>query len=300
MNTGPATRGSVLHEANRLWAQRGLDFLPRFLSLTRETSGAELAQVDFASQPGEACRAINTWTAAQTEQKIADMISADMLDPTTRLVLTDAVYFKGDWADPFHVENTKTSPFHITPTQDVQVPLMYRMGGYPYAKEDGFALLALPYRGGDLSLLVLLPDATDGLAQLEQRLTADNLNRWLSLLQHQEAQVFMPRFRLASVIRLEDTLRSMGMTSAFAAKQADFSGMNGRHDLFLSAVIQKVFIDVNEKGTEAAAATEVEVKSAGGIGPPQVFRMDHPFLFLLRDNQVGTILFMGCVWNPLS
>ena len=179
------------------------------------------------------------------------------------------------------------------------MPLMFRKGVYRYAAAEGLKLLELPYGKGDLSMLVLLPDAIEGIADLEAKLTAENLKLWLTEMQKHEVEVYLPRFKLDSQFALVDILKSMGMTLAFTPTQADFSGMDGKRDLFVAAVIQKAFVEVNEEGTEAAAATAVEgKKEATPIDPPVVFRIDHPFIFLIRDNEVGTILFLGRVVNP--
>ncbi len=299
LNSSGGKRGYRLHEANRLWGQQGVGFLPGFLSLTRARYGAELGQVDFTGQREQARQTINSWIAKQTEDKIHDLIPEGSLDETTRLVLANAVYFKGDWTEPFDVKVTRDAPFHCTAQQEIQVPLMFRKSVYRCAAREGLKILELTYGKGDLSMLVLLPDAIEGLADLEAKLTADNLNRWLMEMQKHEVEVYFPRFKLDSRFDLGDILKSMGMTLAFTPTQADFSGMDGKRDLFISAVIHKAFVDINEEGTEAAAATGVEAKKeAPPIGFPVIFRIDHPFVFLIRDNAVGSILFLGRVVNP--
>ena len=297
LNSGGEKRGYRLHEANRLWGQQGFAFLPGFLILTRDHYGAELGQVDFKGQREQTRQTINSWVAKQTEDKIHDLIPEDVLDAMTRLVLTNAVYFKGDWTEPFDVKVTKDAPFHVTARQEVQVPLMFRESDYRYAASEGLKMIELTYGQGDLSMLVLLPDEIGGLAALEAKFTSDNLNRWLMGLRKQEVEVYLPRFKLTSQFDLREILNSMGMTMALAMTQADFSGMDGERDLFISAVIHKAFVDVNEEGTEAAAATGNVMKSIARK-QPAVFRADHPFLFLIRDNQSGSILFLGRVVNP--
>ena len=164
LNSGGQKRGYRLHEANRLWGQQGFSFLPGFLVLTRDNYGAELGEVDFKGQREQARQTINTWVAKQTEDKIHDLIPEGILDEMTRLVLTNAVYFKGDWTEPFDVKVTKDAPFHVTARQEIQVPLMFRKGDYRYAAGEGLKILELTYGKGDLSMLVLLPDAIEGLA----------------------------------------------------------------------------------------------------------------------------------------
>ena len=273
--------------------------MPGFLSLTRAQYGAELGQVDFIGRREQARQTINSWIARQTEEKIHDLIDEASLDQTPRLVLTNAVYFKGVWTEPFNENLTKAEAFHVTARQESQVPTMFRKSVYRYAAGEGLKILELPYGQGDLSMLILMPDAIEGLADLEAKLTAENLKLWLAEMQRHEVAVHLPRFKLNFQLDLGDVLKSMGMTLAFTPTQADFSGMDGKRDLFIAAVIQKALVEVNEEGTEAAAATGIEVKkSAPPIDSPLVFRIDHPFVFLIRDNQIGTILFLGRVVNP--
>jgi serpin B len=295
---GGKGRGYRLSVANRLWGQQGSHFQRGFLDLTREHYGAELALVDFARQPDQARQWINAWIEEQTQDKIQDLIPPGVLGPMTRLVLTNAIYFKGDWTEPFRKEMTQVSPFHISTSQKTEVPLMYQQDDFRYWEGGGLKVLELPYSEGDLAMLVLLPDETDGLPALEAKLTADNLSRWQSGLRKREVRVLLPRFKLDSQFQLAEVLKAMGMTRAFTPGEADLTGMSSEQELFLSAVIHKAFVDVNEEGTEAAAATGVEVKTVAAIEGPAVFRADHPFVFLIRDNRTGSILFLGRLVNP--
>ena len=291
-------RGYRLSVANRLWGQEGFDFLPGFLALTREHYGAELAQVDFSRQTEAARRRINAWVEEQTQGKIQDLIPKGVLDAMTRLVLTNAIYFKGDWTEPFRKEATQVAPFHISARQQTDVPLMYQKDEFRYWAGDGQKVLELPYGKGDLAMLILLPDEIEGLSALEANLTTDNLSRWQSGLRKQDVRIYLPRYKLTSQFQLGDVLKAMGMVRAFTPREADLLGMSSEQELFLSAVIHKAFVDVNEEGTEAAAATAVGVKAALAIRQPMVFRADHPFVFLIRDNRTGSILFLGRLVNP--
>jgi serpin B len=295
---GGKGRGYRLSMANRLWGQQGFHFLPGFLSTTRDLYGAELAQVDFAGKTEQARRRINAWVEEQTQGKIRDLIPPGVLDARTRLVLTNAIYFKGDWTEPFRKEITQAAPFHISAQQQTDVPLMYQQDDFRYWAGDGLKLLELPYGKGDLAMLVLLPDEIEGLSALEAKLTTDNVSRWQSGLRKQEVRVYLPRFRLTSQFQLAEVLKAMGMTRPFTPGEADLSGMSSEQELVVSAVIHKAFVDVNEEGTEAAAATGVEVKTTAAILGPAVFRADHPFVFLIRDNRTGVILFLGRLVNP--
>jgi len=290
-------RGYRLHGANRLWGQQGYSFLPEFLTITRTHYDAELAEVDFARQTEQARQQINTWVEERTQGKIKDLIPPGIVTPLTCLVLTNAIYFKGDWTKPFDNKVTKDAPFQITSQQRTDVPMMQQQGDFRYWAGDGLKILELPYGRGDLSMLVLLPAETGGLPDLEARLTSENLCRWLMNVREQPVRVFLPRFKLTSQFRLDDTLKAMGMLLAFG--RADFSGMTGKPDLFISAVIHKAFVDVNEEGTEAAAATAVIMKRGLAIPrQPAEFRADHPFVFLIRHNRTGSILFLGRLMNP--
>jgi serpin B len=287
-----------LNVANRLWGQEGFAFVPGFLAVTRERYGAELAQVDFARKTEPARQRINAWVEEQTQGEIRDLIPSDVLDATTRLVLTDAIYFKGEWTEPFEKEATRIAPFYISSRQQTNVPLMYQMGDFRFWSGDGLKVLELPYGKGDLAMLVLLPNAIEGRTALEAGLTADNLTRWQSGLRKQEVRVYLPRFQVTSPFRLDEVLKAMGMTRVFTPGEADLSGMSSGGGLFLSAVIHKAFIDVNEEGTVATAATAEVAKSAPPIKEPEVFKADHPFVFLIRDNRTGSILFLGRLVNP--
>ncbi|NLE38060.1 MAG: serpin family protein, partial [Pirellulaceae bacterium] len=282
---------------NRLWGQTGYHFLPAFLQVTREDYGAELAQVDFARNTEAARRTINTWVEDKTEKRIQDLIAPGVLDQATTLVLTNAIYFKGDWQRQFKAEATKEAPFLINPQEKVAVPMMHQRGDFGYGDAGDAQILELPYVGRDLSMFVLLPKRVDGLADLEQKFTLDNLNTWTSGLRRRNVEVYLPKFTMTSSFRLDRVLSAMGMPLAFSG-EADFSGMNGRHDLFISAVIHKAFVDVNEEGTEAAAATAVVMERAAAVPENLVFRADHPFLLLIRDNRTGSILFLGRMANP--
>jgi serpin B len=290
------SRGYRLAIANALWAQKGQPFLPPYLQLTRQCYGANLQEVDFAGATEEARRTINAWVEKQTQDKIKDLLQQGVLDSTTRLVLTNAIYFKGDWQEPFKKDQTRDAPFQLSSTEKVNVPLMNRTGEFNYLEGDNFQALELPYAGKDLSMVVLLPKKVDGLADVEKTLTAEKLASALAKLRHEEVVVSLPRFQVTSEFSLKGTLAAMGMPLAFSDK-ADFSGMDGKEDLFLSAVVHKAFVDVNEEGTEAAAATGVVI-AWKSLPARQVFRADHPFLFLIRDRRSGSILFLGRLVKP--
>jgi serpin B len=215
------------------------------------------------------------------------------------LVLTNAIYFKSKWELEFHSGATRDEPFTLLSGSKVNVAMMHQSAPGGYTEGGDFQALELPYVHGAASMIIILPRKADGLPALEEALTGERLAKLLSELHWLEAEVSLPRFTIASQASIEPALMSLGMTDAFDPKAADFSGMVARGGIWIAAVLQKAFVDVNEVGTEAAAATAVgEVKSALGEGPSAVFRADHPFLFLIRDRKSRTILFMGRLMNP--
>ncbi len=287
--------GVQLSVANALWPQQDYSFRSEFLELAKTQYGSEVRPVDFKTNAGGARQAINTWVEDQTNEKIKDLIGEGVLDSLTRLVLVNAIYFKGDWASQFDAEATCDAPFHLTEEKSVQVPMMSQKADFGFAETDDFEALELPYEGGDLSMLVLLPSNGNTTESLVQKLSPDTLSG-LSF-RKQELVVNLPKFKLESSFDLGGTLQQMGMTDAFS-DAADFSGMDGTRELFISAVLHKAFVEVNEEGTEAAAATAVVMKLRSVPPPPRQFIADHPFLFFIRENSTGAILFMGRVMDP--
>ncbi len=296
----PKESGFRLSVANRLWGQRDYDFRQEFLKITRENYDAELAQVDFVRQAELTRLEINAWVEAQTQDKIKDLIPPGVLNDLTRLVLTNAIHFKGDWTEPFSKSATQEAPFHVSRSEKVDVPLMFRQDDFQFWEGEDLKMLELPYGKGELSMLILLPNDIEGLPALEARFNAENLSRWKAEMRTKEVRVHLPRFELTSEFQLADNLSAMGMPMAFSPGKADFSGMSTEEELYISAVIHKAFVDVNEEGTEAAAATGIAVAATAFIEPeePKVFRADHPFVFLIQDNRTSAILFLGRLLKP--
>jgi len=298
--------GYQLRVANALWAQRDYTFLDDFLKLIKNDYGAGFNRVDFKGAPDAARLTINQWVEQKTENKIKDLISPGLLNARTKLVLTNAIYFKGDWQTQFDKMQTKDEDFHLSPSQTVQAPLMHREGGFNYFNGGTFQALEIPYKSRELSMIVFLPNEVSDLSAFERSLTASSMQQWLGQLRPVPKVILaMPKFKMTKQFGLKDTLEAMGMPRAFAEGVADFSGMTGdtTRKLFISAVIHKAFIDVNEEGTEAAAATAVIMMRPTAARlepppPPPVFRADHPFVFLIRDNRSGGILFMGRITDP--
>ncbi len=282
-----------LRVANSLWPHMGSALLDEFLTLTKRYYGVLITEVNYGDAEGARCM-INAWVEQETENRIKELIPGGMLDASTLLVLVNAIYFKGDWASQFERDLTQESPFWVTLKERVPVMMMAQQHRFRYGKFDGLQVVELPYAGEDLSMVVILPNEIDGLARLEMDLTVEKLDRWTSRLWERAVSVFLPRFEITLPFDLTETLRAMGMVDAF--ENADFSGM-AEGLLFIAAVLHKAFVKVDEEGTEAAAATAV-IMTRGAPEPPPVFRADHPFLFLIRENATGSILFLGRVVNP--
>ncbi|GAK58509.1 proteinase inhibitor I4, serpin [Candidatus Vecturithrix granuli] len=294
--------GNVVFKiANALWIQEDFDLLDAFLDVVKEYYQAGLFQVNFQEAYENVRADINAWVAEQTNQKIKDLLAPGTLSNLTRLVLTNAIYFKGDWAAQFDKEETQEESFWLNPEKETKLLMMHRKDSFKYAEDERIQVLQLPYAGEEISMVVLLPRTKDGLVEMETQLTFEDLIRWIDQSSLREVEVFLPKFTLTSQFSLSDTLKAMGMCTAFS-EQADFSGMEASKSLSISDVIHKAFVEVNEEGTEVAAATAViiGVTSVAEPQPIPVFRADHPFLFLIRDNQSGSILFIGKIMNPAS
>jgi serpin B len=293
-------KGYELRIANALWGQKGYGFQEAYLHQLQADYGGGLYQLDFGSDPEAARKTINAWVEKQTKRKIQDLIQKDLIDDRTRFVLTNAIYFKRDWAGKFDKRQTKKELFKFAGGDKVLVPMMHQSQDLRYLDAGTFQALELPYAGRDLAMVVFLPKKVDGLAAFEESLTPGKLSTWLSKLHKEEgALVTMPKFKMTSAFNLHEVLPTMGMRLAFTAGQADFSGINGEKTLFLTFAVHKAFVDVNEEGTEATAATAI----GGGeqeAHEPVEFKADHPFLFLIRDNRSQSILFMGRLRNPVK
>jgi serine protease inhibitor len=296
--------------ANALWGQKAYPFLDSFKDTVKKYYDAQLREVDFWKHYKKIHMYINAWVESKTHKKIKDLIKPGIINALTSLVLVNAIYFKGNWASPFEEKNTENAAFWLTDTSSVDVPMMTQKNHFGYMENDNLQMLELPYTGkhqeangffgNELSMIILLPRARDGLARLENLLSVANFDRWLRDSWRQEVEVFLPKFQINTEFELSKTLAAMGMPDAFN-KKSDFSGIDGTKDLYLSVVIHQAFVDVNEEGTEAAAATFASVLIGSldlDIPPPTpIFRADHPFIFLIRHNSSGSILFMGRVVN---
>lgn len=313
-----------LRFANAVWCDLGFPLRNEYVSTVADIWGAATFGCDFRRRPNDERITINDWVAAHTEGRIEDLLAPGTIDALTRLVITNAVYFKGNWQSTFDAAFTHDQPFYLADGSEVAVPLMAdanRECRYveltpdgdrnEYQRTDdgwqlpenpnGFKLLELPYRSGKLAMIVVLPNQTDGLADIEARLDSETLANWQATMRKQEVEVFLPRFTLTREYVLNDTLKALGLTAVFqAGGLTRLSDSPEAAELFVSLVAQKAFIEVNEEGTEAAAATAI-VAMRGALAEPipnPTFRADHPFLYFIQDVESGAILFMGRLTSP--
>jgi serine protease inhibitor len=363
---GAHRTGYQLSVANRLWGQNGFPMQQPFLDITREHYGAELGRLDFVRDAENSRKTINRWVEEQTNDRIKDLIPSGAIRPDTRLVLTNAIYFNGDWKHAFSKDATQDRPFAVNATEQIRAPTMFQNGRFRHADGGDFQVLELPYKGDQLSMLIVLPKAggrasdlavggglpvgeidftgplvsltpadalkiklmegssetivgelapfaaippngfapgpvgIDALAELEAGLSADMLQAAIDNLAFRDVNVYLPKFKLETGVKLGDTLADMGMPTAFS-NAADFLDI-AEQPLKISEVRHKAFIELDEEGTEAAAATSIEMvaitTSIHYPPPPILFNADHPFHFLIRDNLSGSTLFMGRVARP--
>ncbi|XP_010883988.3 leukocyte elastase inhibitor-like isoform X1 [Esox lucius] len=291
--------------ANRLYGEQSYKFVETFLHDTKKHYNAELEAVDFKSNAETARQNINTWVEKQTADKIKDLLPKGIVDDLTRLVLVNAIYFKGNWEKKFKETSTKDVQFRLNKNESKPVKMMHQKAKFPltFIPEANCQILELPYVGNQLSMLIMLPneieDGTTGLEKLEKELTYDNFVDWTKpdMMDLVEVQVGLPKFKLEESLDMKETLVSMGMIDAFDHSRSDFSGMSPNNDLVLSKVVHKAFVEVNEEGTEAAAATAAIMMMRCALRTPTFFA-DHPFLFFIRHNPTQSILFYGRYSSP--
>jgi len=283
--------------ANATWAQQGYDFLPEYLDLLAANYGAGLRLADFQGNPEPARLDINRWVRRQTQNRIEDLLGKGSIGTDTRMVLVNAIYFKADWLQPFEKEDTFPAPFYLLDRSEVQVEMMSGSVDAPYASGPGYQLIELPYAGGTTAMDIFVPDR-DHFEDLESALTSDGIQASLAELQPAAIELSLPKFRFSTDVSLAQNLRTLGASRAFDPTQADFSGMTGNRDLYISDAIHKAFVAVDEAGTEAAAATGVIMGVTSAPMPGTTLTIDRPFIFLIRDLQTGQILFLGRVLDP--
>jgi serpin B len=295
--TQPVDASYEIRVANALWAQQGATFDSHFLSLMRMYYSGDVRMLDFADPP-QSCTTINQWIAEKTAGMIRELLQPADIDALTRLVLTNALYFKGDWSEPFRQSLTTPDTFTTARGTQLQVPMMRRQGSFRYIQHNDLQLLDVPYQGDQLSMLIVLPQA--GAPDPWSTLSPVKLQQLRAQMKHAHVELSLPRFRVDERLSLRSALFSMGMPDAFARGVADFSGISGRKEWSLSAVVHQAVIDVNEKGTEAAAASGVKFLGASFVPQPQpvIFRVDHPFLYMIIHKPSDSILFLGRLADP--
>jgi len=293
---GKDEKGFRLNIANALWGQKDYTFRQAFLDTLARNYGAGLRLLDFASTPEDSRITINEWVSEKTEGKIEELLERGTIGPMTRLVLTNAIYFNAAWADPFQEAATQDGTFHLLDGGEVTVPMMRQTASYGYTAGGAYEAVELPYDGHELSMVILLPEQ-GGFEAFEESLDAEHMAAIVEELQHQQVQLAMPKFEFESGFSLNDALKAMGMSNAFSGA-ADFSGMTGDKSLYISDVVHKAFVSVDEEGTEAAAATAVAMVESAAPSEPVQVTVDRPFIFAIRDIETGAILFVGRVVDP--
>ncbi|XP_060986787.1 serpin B3-like [Dama dama] len=299
-----STDAYELSVANRLYGEKEFPFLQEYMDNVKKFYLASVESADFKNAAEESRKMINSWVESQTNEKIKDLFPKDSLDSSTVLVLVNAVYFKGQWNQEFEKESTVEEKFWLNKDTSKSVQMMKQTNHFNFVSlEDVQAkILEIPYKGEELSMMVLLPNEVDGLQKLEDQLTAEKLIEWTSPQNMGKRQVdlYLPRFKVEESYDLVPTLQALGMVDAFNGVVADFSGMTGRRDLVVSTVVHKSFVEVTEEGTEAAAATgvSVDIRVTSVISFHESFRCDHPFLFLIKHIKTNSILFCGRVSSP--
>ena len=293
---GKDGEGFRLNIVNAIWGQKDYGFLSTFLDVLAENYGAGLRILDFINETEKSRLAINDWVSDQTEDRIKDLIPQGAIDVLTRLVLTTAIYFNAAWKYPFDEDMTADGPFYLLDGGQVTVPMMQQMQSFGYTDGEVYQAVELLYDGDELSMVILLP-ASGNFEAFEEGLEAQQISDIISDLQLAQVTLTMPKFEFDSEFSLKDTLAEMGMPAAFS-EAADFSGMTGTRDLCISAVLHKAFVSVDEAGTEAAAATAVIVGETAVPGQSVEVTVNRPFIFLIRDIETGSILFVGRVLNP--
>ncbi len=285
-----------LRTASALWGQKGVKFLPGFLDVLAQNYGTGLLTLDFTGETEKSRKAINKWASEQTEGKISDLVPQGALDQLTRLVLTNAVYFKARWAAPFNKRGTSDEIFHLDDGTEINVPTMHRMDTFRYTGNEEYQAVELPYRGGEIAMVILLPGAGQFQA-VEAGLKSAEVQKLGDRMEAAEVSLSLPRFRFESSFSLKEALERMGMKEAFGT-EADFSGMNGGFDLAIREILHKAFVAADEEGTEAAAATAVMMVGKAMPLLATEMKVDRPFIFFIRDTATGSIIFLGRVLDP--
>jgi serpin B len=293
---GKDEKGFRLNIVTAIWGQKGYKFLSEFLDILAENYGTGLRPLDFIKVPDQSGTTINDWVSEKTEGRIKDLVPQGLIHSLTRLVLTNAIYFNAAWQYIFQEEMTKDGSFYLLDGSEIIVPMMRQTENFGYTEGEGYQAVELPYDGRELSMVIMLP-RKDNFKQFERSLDYQLVDLPIKTLEYQRVNLTMPKFEFESEFGLSDTLAAMGMPVAFSTS-ADFSRMTGNRELFIQEVVHKAFVSVDEAGTEAAAAMAVIMQSSMPSGEPIEVKVDRPFIFLIRDIETGTMLFVGRVMNP--
>ncbi|MDA3781412.1 MAG: serpin family protein [Bacteroidales bacterium] len=283
--------------ANSLWAQENYHFLENFITINKKYYKAGIQFTNFNGNIEHSRKKINNWVEKETNDKIKNLIKKNTLDNSTRLVLVNAIYFNGAWKHPFNKENNTEDIFYIFSKCQTKATYMNKLVTGKYYENKLLHIVEIPYKNNIASLMIILPKERFGIMDVEKILNEDKLNEYSDKLTYKKVQLSLPKFKFTSEYELSEQLSKMGMPSAFG-KEADFSGMTGNKDLYIDKIIHKAFIEVNEKGTEAAAATAVTMRKTSAMFEKVNLKIDHPFIFLIKDNKTGSILFSGRVLDP--
>lgn len=287
-----------LFTANALWIQKDFKVLPDYTTTIEKFYKGMVSNIDFFGATERSRQTINKWVEEKTTNKIKELFRPGTLNQLTRLVLTNAIYFKGEWLKQFEKEDTKEEDFWVSKERSVKVPMMRITGQnarFNYAETEGLQILEMDYKGNDISMIVLLPKGDIEL--LEKSLTEENLRNWISRLREERIDVYFPKFKITKRYTLNDIVQEMGAKSAFIPGKADFSKINGTKELYIQIAVHQAFIEVNEEGTEAGGATGIGI-GITAVPIKKVFRADHPFIFIIQEKETETILFLGKVVNP--
>jgi serpin B len=290
--------------ANAAWVQKGMGLLPNYQRTIRQHFGSPIETVDFAKNSSQAIATINQWVFNLTKGKIKDLLSSQDVSDSTRLVLTSAVYLKAQWLSPFDDGLTKSESFHVNKKDSQDVQMMQINKGFPLYVDNNVSVIELPYanasgKGPQLVMVIALPKDATHLDQIEENLSLSQWKNWIEQMRIKQVELSMPKFKIQTRMDLNDTMKALGMKLAFTPN-ANFSGITGNSDLYINKAVHQTFINVDEKGTEAAAATAISMNltSAPDPEPPYVFKADHPFIYVIMDRSTGTILFMGRLSKP--
>ena len=296
----PQNASYQLSTANALWAQKDYPFDPNYTKIIETYYGGKTMNLDFVSDVEGSRKTINNWVSSKTNNKIPELFAQGTLDQFTRLVLTNAVYFKGKWSDPFDKLNTQQKNFTTGGGVKTSASMMRKQRNFEYAENTNYQAISLPYENNDLSMVIILPK-TGKMSETENNLSLAEFSKINKSLSSKLVDVSLPKLKFDTSYNMNDTLSAMGMPTAFKSNSADFSGMDGTRSLYIGIVIHKAYVDVNEEGTEAAAATGVGMAGTTGMSvepEPKVFNADHPFIFAIVHNTTGSILFLGKVNDP--